>query len=113
MAWFINAHRIYVEKDTGWQCQPRIGEIDVLDSIKTIIHTAGRPSYRRNITAVVFSGYAANILPLANGSGYPLLSDQGNEGNVVIKNLKGERLFDTSRTTPVIRFTMELIKDDS
>lgn len=112
MAWYIHGQRIYVEKDTGWQASPRRGEIDVLDSTQTLIHCAGRPSYKRTLTFVLFSGYHANILPLADiCSGIPLISDQGAEGDVYIMNLKADRIFDTSRTTPVFRITAELLKD--
>lgn len=117
MAWTLGGIRIYTEKDTGWQAEPRIGEIDVLDSNETILHCAGRPSYRRTITFVVFSGYHANIIPLASclvySGGVALISDQGAEGLVQIKSLKADRLFDTSRTTPVFRVTCELIQKGS
>lgn len=119
MAWYLGGERIYVEKDTGWTTNPRIGEVDVLDSKQTIIHNAGRPSHRRTIVFVVFSGYHDNILPLADNLVYPsgviLLSDQNpagvGEGKVHIKSMKGERLLDISRTTAVYRVTSELIQD--
>jgi len=119
MAWYLGGCRVYVEKDTGWQSNPRMGEIEVLDSKETIIHNAGRPSYARTLVFVVFSGYHNNILPLADNLVYPsgviLLSDQlpaGNgEGKVHIKSLKAERLYDRSRTTAVFRVTSELIQD--
>jgi len=112
MAWFLDTVRVYVEKDSGWQTTPRVGEVNVLDSNETIIHCAGRPSYTRDITFVVFSGYFTNILPLAtcSVSGIALVSDQGAEGSIVIKNLKPDRLYDRSRTTPVYRVTMSCIK---
>lgn len=117
MAWTLGGQRIYTEKDTGWQTDPRLGEIDVLDSKETILHCAGRPSYRRTITFVVFSGYHINILPLADclvwSGGLALVSDQGAEGLVQIKSFKSERLFDISRTTPVFRITCELIQKGS
>ena len=116
MAWTLGGHRIYVEKDSGWIASPRVGEINVLDSSETIIHCAGRPSYTRNITFVVFSGYDVNIIPLADTcsvSGVLLTSDQGNEGYVYIKTLKPERLLDTSRITAVIRVNAELIQRGS
>jgi len=112
MAWYIGGKRIYVEKDSGWQTTPRVGEVNVLDSNETILHCAGRPSYNRDITFVVFSGYFNTILPLAacSVSGIALVSDQGAEGNIVIKALKPDRLYDRSRTTPVYRVTMSCIK---
>lgn len=106
MSWYLDGQRIYVEKDSGWAHNPRLGEINVLDSTQTIIHTAGRPSYTRQLTFVVFSGYHDNILPITDGI---LLSDQGNEGEVIVKSMKGERLMDISRTTAVFRCTVELI----
>ena len=108
MAWTLDGVRIYVEKDSGWEHSPRLGEINILDSNQTIIHDAGRPSYTRNITFVVFSGYHDNILPITDGA---LVSDQGAEGDVVVKNCSAERLQDIKRTTAVFRVTMNLIKD--
>ena len=108
MAWFLDGVRVYVEKDSGWDHAPRIGEINILDSSQTIIHTAGRPSYTRDIVFVVFSGYHASILPIVNG---PLVSDQGAEGDVVVKNMSAERLQDIKRSTAVFRVTCTLIKD--
>lgn len=114
MAWTIDGNRIYVEKDTGWQSERRQAEIDVLDSSKTIIHDSGRPSYKRSIQFVVFSGYAANILPLQDAaSSYTLVSDQGSEGSVFVKSLEPERLQAINYDTPVYRVTMEMTKDDS
>ena len=110
MAWTLAGQRIYVEQDTAWQHTPRIGEVNVLDSEETILHYAGRPSYTRQIVFVVFSGYGTNILPITSGI---LVSDQCNEGQVVVKSCKGTRLFDTSRTTSVVRVTMELLKAGS
>jgi len=109
MAWYLGGVRIYVEKDSDWQVDPRLGMIDVLDSSQTIVHHAGRPSYLRSLTFVVFSGYQENILPLATGSGIPLVSDQGAQGNVIVKNFKADRILDISRITPVYRVTTELI----
>ena len=108
MAWFLDGHRVYVEKDSGWAHDPRIGEVNILDSNQTIIHTAGRPSYTRDITFVVFSGYHANILPITDGA---LVSDQGAEGDVVVKSMSAERLQDIKRTTAVFRVTCSLVKD--
>lgn len=108
MAWYLDGHRIYVEKDSGWAHAPRIGEINILDSSQTIIHTAGRPSYTRDIVFVIFSGYHASILPITDGA---LVSDQGAEGDVVVKGCDAERLQDIKRTTAVFRVTMSLVKD--
>lgn len=110
MAWTIAGKRIFVEKDTGWQTQPRQGKIDVLDSNQTIIHGAGRPSYTRTLVFIVFSGYEADILPLADNTAKALISDQGAQGDVIITNLRGDRLQDIKRTTPVYRITMEITK---
>lgn len=113
MAWTLGGERIYVEEDTGWVLTPRYGEIDILDSTQTILHYAGLPSKKRTITFVVFSGYHDNIIPLLDGTSKALVSDQGSEGNVYIKDVSAERLRDISRTTEVHRVTMELMKDDS
>lgn len=108
MAWTLDGVRIYVEKDSGWDHAPRIGEINILDSSQTIIHTAGRPSYTRDIVFVVFSGYHASVLPITDGA---LVSDQGAEGDVVVKSCSAERLQDIKRTAAVFRVTMSLVKD--
>lgn len=108
MAWFLDGVRVYVEKDSGWDHDPRIGEINILDSSQTIIHTAGRPSYTRDIVFVVFSGYHASILPITGGA---LVSDQGAEGDVIVKSCGAERLQDIKRATAVFRVTMALVKD--
>jgi len=110
--WFIESVRIYVEEDSGLLTTPRIGKIDVLDSNQTILHHAGRPSYTRTLTFVVFSGYHAAVLPLADGAAKTLTSyDETNEGDYIITSLKGKRLQDISRTTRVFRITMDLVKD--
>lgn len=114
--WTLSGVRIYVEKDSGWQTAPRLGEINVLDSRQTILHCAGRPSYTRTLECVMFSGYHNLLLPLAQcsglaaTSGLPLLSDQGDEGGVIIKSLKADRLRDISRDTAVFRITLDLTK---
>jgi len=110
MAWTLDGQRIYVEKDTGWQLQPRIGEIDVLDSTETLYHYAGKPSPTRTLVFVVLSGYHTNIYPLADGTGKALVSDQGAEGSVIIKNIKADRLQDIKRADAVFRVTTELKK---
>jgi len=112
MAWYINGKRIYVEEDTGWKVTSRLSEIDVLDSTKTIFHYAGHPSYTRSLTFVVFSGYYADILSLPLGEGVTLISDLGSE-SVIIKSIEPKRLRDISRTTAVMRCTMELAYNDA
>jgi len=110
--WYLGGVRIYVEKDSGWKVQPRRGEINVLDSNETIIHCAGRPSYTRNLTFVVVSGYENNILPLADVcSGVELCTDHGSAGNVTIKSISADRLQAINHPNPVYRVTIECIKD--
>ncbi len=111
MAWYIDGKRVYVTSDTGWQVVPRQGDINILNSSQTIVHFAGRESYKRALVFVVFSGYAANILTLPVDSAVPLISDQGAEGDVVIRSIKSKRMTDTSRTTPVMEVTMDVTKD--
>lgn len=119
--WYLGGYRIYVEKDSGWQTTPRLGEINVLDSQQTLLHDAGRPSYIRSLTFVVFSGYHESIIPLANNTvhsdGLLLLSDQHpaapGEGYVYVKTMKADRLYDRSRLTAVYRVTVELIQKGS
>ena len=111
MAWYIDGKRIYVTDDTGWEVVPRQGDINIIDSEQTIIHFGGRESYKRSLVFVVFSGYAANILTLPVDSAVPLISDQGAQGDVVIRNIKGKRMFDISRITAVMQVTMDITKD--
>jgi len=114
MAWTLGGVRIYVEEDTGWLRSRRQAKIEVLDSNKTIVHDAGRPSDRREITFVMFSGYENSVLPLLSGSGVELVSDQGSQGNVIIMGEPSTtRLRAINYDTPVYRVTMELMKDDS
>ncbi|GAI91534.1 unnamed protein product, partial [marine sediment metagenome] len=77
----------------------------------TLIHYAGRESHRRAIVFVVFSGYNNDIVPLPIDEAVPLISDQGAEGDVVIRNISGKRMRDISRTTPVMEVNMDLTKD--
>lgn len=113
MPWTIGGVRIYTEKDSGWETTPRLPEINILDSTQTIFHDAGRPSYTRSLQFVVFSGYFANIIPLANGAVQALVSDFGAEGDVMIRSLKPTRLQDISRATRVHRVQMEITRDGS
>lgn len=114
MAWYYGGVRIYVEEDTGAKRSRRQAMIEILDSASTIIHDSGRPSDRRELTFVVFSGYDANILPLCNGSGHELISDEGSLGNwVIVGEPSPNRVRAINYATPVHRVTMELMKDDS
>jgi len=114
MAWTYGGVRIYVEEDTGILRGRRQARIEVLDSTQTAVHDAGRPSDRRELTFVMFSGYENNFLPLANGSGHALVSDEGSQGNWIIMGEPGaNRVRALNYDTSVYRVTMELMKDDS
>lgn len=92
--WKLNNARIYVEKDSGWYCTPRKGTVELLDTSSSILHTAGRPSYRRDLSFVVFSGFASTILPLVSQDSITLEDDLGTSTTVSILDFKPERLYD-------------------
>jgi len=94
MAWYLNGVRIYVEEDSYWQAEPRKGTIELLDTNSSIIHTAGRPSYDREITFVVFSGYGTNILPTLTESSVVFKDDSDTSTNVSVFKLNPTRLYD-------------------
>lgn len=107
----INNVRIYVEKDSGWQYRPRKGTVELLDTDYSIIHTAGRPSYSRSITFVVFSGYATDILPVANMTSVNYEDIEGTVTAVSVMDFKSEKLYDYFGRD-IYRVSMELLKDD-
>ena len=94
MTWKLNGIRVYVEDDSGWNSTPRKGTIELLDTSYSIIQTAGRESYKRELSFVVFSGYVANILPLAVEDSITLEDDDGVITNVSIMGLNATRLYD-------------------
>jgi len=94
MAWYLNGIRIYVEEDSSWKADPRKGTIELLDTNYSIIHTAGRPSYDREITFVVFSGYATNILPLVSSGTVTFTDDSATTTDVTIMKAPATRLYD-------------------
>jgi len=94
MTWKLGGIRIYVEDDSGWKATPRKGTIELLDTNYSILQTAGRESYRRELNFIVFSGYAVGILPLAVEDSVTLEDDEGNETTVSIMNLTPSRLYD-------------------
>jgi hypothetical protein len=96
MAWYLNNTRIYVEEDSGWKADPRKGTIELLDTNYSIIQSAGRPSYERDITFVVFSGYTTNILPIITTASIVLIDDSGTSTDVSIMKLAPTRLYDYS-----------------
>lgn len=94
MAWYLNGVRIYVEEDSNWTVEPRKGTIELLDTNYSIIHTAGRPSYDREVTFVVFSGYYASILPLVSSGTVTFTDDNDVQTNVTIMKAPATRLYD-------------------
>ncbi len=92
--WKLNETRVYMEKDSGWYCEPRKGTVELLDTSSSILHTAGRPSYRRDLTFVTFSGFSTDVLPLVDDDTVTLEDDLGNTTSVSILNFKPERLYD-------------------
>jgi hypothetical protein len=112
MTWRLNGVRIYVEDDSGWQPNPRKGEINLLDTEYTIVHHAGRESHRRELGFVVFSGYYENILPLANMDSISLEDDEGATTDVTVISLTPERLYDYLDRN-IHRVKVELLQDDS
>lgn len=111
MSWYLDSIRIYVEDDSGWIPQPRKGEIDLLDTNYTIIHTAGNRSYRRTITFVVFENYETSILPIAAKASVAFVDDSGTSTDVSVLSFSPERLYDYLGQK-IFRVKAELIKDD-
>ena len=94
MSFFLNGVRIYVEEDSSWKTEPRKGTIELLDTEYSIIHTAGRPSYDREITFVVFSGYLASILPTLTIASVNFTDDTPTTTAVTVMKLSPTRLYD-------------------
>lgn len=94
MTWRLNSVRIYVEDDSGWIPTPRKGLINILDSTTTNVHMAGREAHKRSITCVVFSGFYANILPVAALGTVTFEDDAGAETDVTVLDMAPERLYD-------------------
>ena len=111
MTWKLGGVRIYVEEDSGWKPTPRKATIELIDTVYSIIQTAGRQSHRRDLQFVVFSGYAASILPLAVEDTITLEDDDGNETDITIMNLTPTRLYDYNGRL-IHRVKVELLMDD-
>lgn len=94
MTWRLDGVRVYVEDDSGWKSTPRKGTIELLDTNYSILQTAGRASYRRDLQFVVFSGYAESILPMAALDSVTLEDDDGIETLISVMSLNPTRLYD-------------------
>lgn len=116
MTWKIGGHRIYVEKDSGWQSNPRKGQIDLLDTAYSIIHVSGRESLTRKVTFVIFANYETNILPLVSTSIVTFEDSDGVVSNVtILKQPETDRLYnyrDTLDSTEIYRISMVLMLDE-
>lgn len=112
----LNDKRIYVEKDSGWNVEPRKGTVELLDTDYSILHTAGRKSMTRNITFVVFSGYYSSIVPLVDDSTVTFEDGDGTDWTVTIIKNNPERLYnyrDSFDGTEVYRVSMDLMRVES
>jgi hypothetical protein len=116
MTWKLGGNRIYVEKDSGWIPIPRKGQIDLLDTSYSILHTAGRESLKREITFVVFSGYESNILPLVDDTSVSFEDGDGDTYTVSIMDKPNvSRVYnyrDSFDGTKVYRISMQLMLDE-
>lgn len=109
--WKLNNVRIYVEKDSGWYCTPRKGTVELLDTNSSILHTAGRPSFRRDITFVFFGDIDTNILPMIAANTVSLEDDAGSVTTVSIMDFKSERLYDF-KLRKIYRCNISLLQVD-
>ncbi len=109
--WSLGNVTIHVDKDSGWQAKPRKGTVELLDTEYSVIHYAGRPSYARSLSFVVFSGYAEEVLPLLTEESVTLVEDSGASTSVTIMDLKGERLYDY-KLRDIYRVNVELLQVD-
>jgi hypothetical protein len=112
MTWKLDGVRIYVEEDSGWKSTARKGEINLLNTNYTIVHTLGRESYRRELQFVVFSGYYESILPIEAKSSVVFEDDDGVTTNVTVINMEPERLY-SFHDRKIHRVRVELMQDDS
>ena len=111
MTWKLGGIRIYVEDDSGWKPTLRKDTINLLDTTSSILQTAGRESHRRDLQFVVFSGFANNILPLADDITVLFEDDDDLETTVSIMSMSPERLYDYN-DRKVHRVKVELMEID-
>lgn len=112
MAWTYGGVRIFTEKDSGKIPNPRIDEVNPLATTETTyVHTAGRDSYTRSLTVVVWEGNWSSLLALVDGAEHALVSDAGAEGDWVIMNIKPKRIQALNKTDhPVVRVALDLME---
>ena len=105
--WHLGDIYIAVEADTTLYPKLRLGIVDILDSNELLMHTGGSEILSRRLDGVIFSDLDA--LLYMTGSGYwPLVSDQGAEGNYRITDLNSERLQALNYSEPVYRVHITL-----
>jgi hypothetical protein len=107
MAWYFASYRVAVERDSEDYPDIKLGFVDILDTDTTNIHSIGTGSYRRDLTFVIFSGYAGLAPALVSGY-WGLTSDQGVEGTYQVLSYNAQRLQALNYDTDVYRVTVKL-----
>lgn len=110
--WSLGGIKLAVEEDSMDYTAIRMGHLGPLDRNETVLHYGGTEAYARDLTAILFSGYEDNFLPLI-GSGYhTLISDQGDEGSYFITGCKPRRLQALNKpAAAVYRLQLDLRKE--
>jgi len=116
--WSLGGIPLIVEKDSEDYIKPRMAELGPLDTTYNYLHFSGTEALKRDLTAILFSGYKQHhSTPFGLygmiGSGYnSLVSDQEVEGNYIITEASIEHLQDIHRNTgKIYRVNMKLIKE--
>ena len=108
--WTLDGISITVEEDSLDYPAVRMGVLNPLEYNYSIGHYGGTESAYRDIRFTIFSGYDEQLVPLVGSGYYPLVSDQGVEGNYFITTVRAERLQALNRLSPAFRVTANLRK---
>lgn len=118
--WSFGGIPLAVEKDSEDYLTPRIAEIGPLDATYNYVHFGGTEAFKRDLTAVLFTGYKHYEAGIGFydmvGSGYrALVSDQEAEGDYICVEARTERLQDIHRSPPakIYRINMKLVKEST
>lgn len=117
MAHTLDGYKIIVESDTGDPYDPVYGWIDVILGTTTIRHYAGEKSPVRRIRGLMNFVEAGcnsddyeNLRDGLGASAVNYTAFDGSQGNYTVRNIRGDRVFNTNQTTPLYRVNIELVK---
>lgn len=110
--WSFAGINIIVDGDNG-KPQPKVSEHFVLDGTESVYHYFGYGSDVRTLTGHIMDNPLSSALEDLKDycklqTAGALVSDQGSEGSWYIESMDYSRVRDTSRTTPVWKFTLNL-----